>query len=160
MGVRAREAFCTVPQAIHDTGPEVFHHDVGPRQHALKKIAVSRTFEVQRNAFLAAIETHEVRRLLLDEGAESARVVAGTELLDLYDPARTREKSRTVIPSSGPLRTGWPDDFSMFSPLLFYKSAAIHRAAFSAIRSVGLLVFPLVMVGMTLASTTRKPPMP
>ena len=35
--------------------------------------------------------------------------------------------------------------------------ASIHSAARSAIISVGELVLPLVMVGMTLASTTRRP---
>ena len=35
-------------------------------------------------------------------------------------------------------------------------SARIQPAAFSAIISVGLLVLPLVMVGMALASTTRS----
>src|SRR4029078_3835049 len=34
--------------------------------------------------------------------------------------------------------------------------AAIQRAAFSAIISVGLAVLPLTMVGMMLASTTRS----
>ena len=33
----------------------------------------------------------------------------------------------------------------------------IHSAARSAIISVGALVLPLVIVGMTLASTTRRP---
>ena len=36
-------------------------------------------------------------------------------------------------------------------------SSNTHCAAFSAIISVGELVLPLVMVGMTPASTTRKP---
>ena len=35
--------------------------------------------------------------------------------------------------------------------------ARIHSAARSAIISVGALVLPLVIVGMTLASTTRRP---
>ena len=39
-------------------------------------------------------------------------------------------------------------------------SLAIQCAAFSAIISVGLLVLPLVMVGITPASTTRKPATP
>ena len=41
-----------------------------------------------------------------------------------------------------------------------YSRAMIQRAAFSAIISVGLLVLPLVMVGITLASTTRRPSTP
>jgi hypothetical protein len=36
----------------------------------------------------------------------------------------------------------------------------IQRAAFSAIISVGALVLPLVIKGMTLASTTRRPATP
>ena len=38
--------------------------------------------------------------------------------------------------------------------------ARIHAAARSAIISVGALVLPLVIVGITLASTTRRPAMP
>ena len=38
--------------------------------------------------------------------------------------------------------------------------ASIHSAARSAIISVGELVLPLVIVGMTLASTTRRPGTP
>jgi hypothetical protein len=38
-----------------------------------------------------------------------------------------------------------------------HHHSAIQRAAFSAIISVGLLVLPLVMVGMAPASTTRRP---
>lgn len=39
-------------------------------------------------------------------------------------------------------------------------SSAIHCAAFSAIMRVGALVFPLVITGITPASTMRKPSTP
>ncbi len=41
----------------------------------------------------------------------------------------------------------------------FHKPDLIQRAAFSAIIKVGELVLPLVMLGITLASTTRRPAM-
>ena len=41
-----------------------------------------------------------------------------------------------------------------------HSPAAIHAAARSAIISVGELVLPLVIVGITLASTTRRPRTP
>lgn len=44
-------------------------------------------------------------------------------------------------------------------PLLPYP-AKIISAAFSAIITVGLEVLPDVMLGITEASTTRKPPIP
>lgn len=49
-------------------------------------------------------------------------------------------------------------------PLFFLHAGAarprIRSAAFSAIMTVGACVFPLTIVGMTEASTTRKPATP
>jgi predicted DNA-binding protein (UPF0251 family) len=70
------------PEAVHYARPEILGEDVGSALHVEENGTV-RLFEVQDNAFLAAVDEAEVQRLSLVEGTKSARVVTVAGRLDL-----------------------------------------------------------------------------
>ncbi len=76
-----------VAEPLHRTRAEVLDEHVGPREQALEERAIGRHLQVERKALLAAVQRQEVRRTVLDEGADVARVVAHLGSLDLHTRA-------------------------------------------------------------------------
>ena len=73
-------------EPLHGAGPEVLDEHVGPVEQPLEHRAPARRLEVQRQAFLVAVDAEEIRALAVDERrSPAARVVPLAGLLDLDD---------------------------------------------------------------------------
>ena len=70
-----RERLVVESELRQRPGTEVLDHDVGLRDQALEHRAALRLLEVERHAFLVAVDAQEIRALAADETADpSARV--------------------------------------------------------------------------------------
>ncbi len=76
--------------------------------------------------------------------------------------ARLVGKYTTICPCTVSVHQGFPEFGAFICTMAVrpHSPRAIHAAAFSAIIKVGELVLPLVIKGITPASTTRRPAMP
>ena len=86
LGILLVQRFPAIAQLLHRAGPEVLDDDVGLFEQLLEDLALLVVLEVERDAFLAAVDRGEVGRLALDERAVGARVVAALGRLDLDHP--------------------------------------------------------------------------
>ena len=86
LGILRVQRLPAVAQLLHRAGPEVLDHDVGLLEQLLEDLAVGVVLEVERDAFLAAIDRGEVGRLAVDERPIGAGVVAALGRLDLDHP--------------------------------------------------------------------------
>jgi len=85
-----------ITQSGHGAGPEILDDDVGLGQQALEQRPIGIGLEVERDAFLAAVERGEIGRFAIDEGAVVAGIVAARRL-HLDDPGtQIGEHHRTV----------------------------------------------------------------
>jgi hypothetical protein len=75
-----------IAQLLHGAGAEVLHDDVGLLEQLLEDLALLVVLEVERDAFLAAIDRREIGRLAVDERPVGAGVVAALGRLDLDHP--------------------------------------------------------------------------
>jgi len=97
--MRSRQALCTIAEPVHHAGSEVFDQDVRFVEHALEECTVSRTLDVEHDALFAAVEAHEVCRLLVHEWTECSGVVTCANLFDLDDShAQIAQDHRAVGP--------------------------------------------------------------
>ena len=78
--------------------PEILDQDVGAGHQTIENRAALGMFEVERDAFLVAIDAQEVRALALEEGrAPRPRVIPLARLLDLDDArAHVSEEHRAI----------------------------------------------------------------
>src|ERR1700677_3387422 len=97
MGMRTSELLGTISQALHDSWPEVLDHDVSLVKQTIQYFPVARNFEVERDALFPAIETHEIRRFVVDERTERTRVIASADAFDLDDPGSEVRKNHRAI---------------------------------------------------------------
>ena len=105
-GVAAGEGLPAVAEAVHHAGTEVLHEDIAGGQDRVENLSVVRALEVERDAFLVAVECHEIPGLSSHEGKPLARIVADIGPFDLDDAGpqirqdhgaiRTRENPRHV----------------------------------------------------------------
>src|SRR5207249_12340595 len=87
-GVARRERRVIKAELAERAWPEVFHHHVALGDQPVENRSPFRLLEVERDAFLVAIDAQEVRALALEERrAPRARIVALARLLNL-DHAR------------------------------------------------------------------------
>src|SRR5258705_2869359 len=100
MWVRFRQPFRAVTETVHDARTKVLDNHIGPVQETLEQFSIARRLDIESNALLAAVEAHEIGRLIIDERAKRTRVVAAAKLLDL-DYARAQ-----VSQHHGSIRSG------------------------------------------------------
>src|SRR5262249_5225391 len=98
-GIFYLQSLVAEAQPFERTGPEVLNQHVGAADHAPQQGTVGVALEVERDALLAAVERHEISRLLPEERREAARVVAPVGVLNLDDArAEFGEQHRAVRP--------------------------------------------------------------
>ena len=86
LGILLVQGVPAVAQLLHRAGPEVLDDHVGLFEQLLEDLALLVVLEVERDAFLAAVDRGEVGRLALDERPVGARVVAALGRFDLDHP--------------------------------------------------------------------------
>ena len=79
-------------------GPEVLDEHIRLRDQPLEDLAAGRLLEIERDAFLVAVDAQEIRAFAVQERrSPAARVVALAGLLDLDDPrAHVGEQHRAI----------------------------------------------------------------
>jgi hypothetical protein len=97
------QRFIAEAERLHGAGPEVLQHHVALAGQALEQLAALGSLQIHRDALLAAVDRHEVRRFAAQERRPRARVVALARLLDLDDlGAHVTEDHRAERPGQHP----------------------------------------------------------
>src|ERR1017187_3418457 len=98
--MRRGQRLIVQPELLEDARPEVLDHDVSLGDQAVEQAPPFRGLEIERDAFLVAVDAQEVHAFPVDERrTPGARVVALVRLLDLDDARpHVREEHRAVRP--------------------------------------------------------------